>query len=287
MRRTRRAALPTSSASMACTNSANPLSGFTPAAARRAASSASRRKIRGTTKPCDSSSRRQSSRISGSREACVCTKSSGRPGANAATSRATIQDRYFCAVATSKSTSHAGSTASSRSRLRLVSLGRGPADAGCPRWSAAEADCVSGSGQSTSTILATAGALLRTTLASIASSGSHELSISLAMTTTGCIVVGLSTSPAGLTSPPANALTSVLLPVPVPPITPTTNTRDNSRLAESRRGSTCCHSRRTWAAGAHPSKALLQPAIAAMSSSNAEKSTAGSGTELGMCCGCI
>ena len=117
VRRTRRAARPTSSASIASTSSRKPASGSRPAAERVAASTPSSRKIRGTMKPCDSSSRRQSSRMSGSREAWVCTNSSGRPGAKAATSRATTHERYFCAVDTSRSTSQAGSTASRSSRL--------------------------------------------------------------------------------------------------------------------------------------------------------------------------
>ena len=265
--RTRRAARPTSSPSIARTSSANPGSGSSAAAARAAASTPSRRKIRGTSKPCDSSSRRQSPRMSGSREAWVCTKSSGRPGAKAATSRATIHERYFCAVATSSSTSQAGSTASRRSRLRLASLGRPGSPAAAPGRL-----CVSGSGQSTSTMFATAGDSLRTTRACIASSGSHDRSTSRAATTIGFTVVGRATSPAAVTSPPANALTSVLLPVPVPPTTPTTSTRESSRRTLSSRAATPSHSFFTRRAGAQAGPAGAQRPSASTRASKAAKS---------------
>ena len=267
VRRTRRAARPTSSSSIAVTSSRNPASASRPAAERRAASTASSRKIRGTSNPCASSSCCQSGRMSGSREACVCTKNSGRPGANAASSRATIHERYFCAVDTTSSTSHAGTTVSSRSRLWLESLGRGGLSAG-----AASSDCVSGSGQSTSTMLATAGESLRTTRACIRSSGSHEQSTSVATTTTGVVVVGRATSPAAVTVPPASAFTSVLLPVPVPPITPTTSTRESSRRARSSRGSICSHAPRTRCAGGHSGSEPLQAPSAATSASKAASS---------------
>ena len=225
--------------------------------------------------------------MSASREAWVCTKRSGLPGANAATSLATLHERYFCAVATRRRTSQAGRIRSRRSRLWFFSLGRCvppidscvPPTGSCapPAGGRVTGPWVSGSGQSMRTILATAAASLVTTLAPTSSSASHEQSTSRATTTTGATVVGRATSPAGLTSRPASALTSVLLPVPVPPMTPTTRTRESSRRARSSRGATSSHSARTRRAGGQSGSAPLHRASPVMRSSNPASSNPGAG----------
>ena len=66
-----------------------------------------------------SSTCRQSSRMSASMSAWVCTKTRCAPGAAAASSSATRALRYFCCVAVTSSTSHFGRIARSRARLSL------------------------------------------------------------------------------------------------------------------------------------------------------------------------
>ena len=95
-------------------------------------------------------------------------------------------------------------------------------------------------------------------------------------TTTGLFVVGRATSPAGLTSLPASALTSVLLPVPVPPSTPTTSTRASSCRSEAMRGSISAQSAAMFRAGGQGEHRRVQRPIDSTRSSIASRWSVGS-----------
>ena len=169
----------------------------------------------------------------------------------------------------------------SRSRLPLLSTSGGESfDDESPSCRL----CVSGSGQSTSTICSNSGASgKRCTSGWQSSRCKNDVSRSGWASTTGRRVVGRTTSPAGQIRWPTSAFSSVLFPVPVPPTTPTTSTRSKSTRNCSTRGAIRAQTARARSSGGHGGDESTQWRTSSTSrSKSARRSWADQSSKVGM-----